>query len=67
MGKVKRAKVALVAWWCVWPLFHLGLELLPEWFFQHVLVGLSVYAVVATKKDDLHTTQAEAKAGGTSG
>ena len=53
-------------WWCCWPLFHAGLVWLPPWFFEHVMVGLSVYAIVAVKKDDLHTTQAEEAAGGTS-
>ena len=66
MSKVRKAKLALAFWWCCWPLFHAGLVWLPPWFFEHVMVGLSVYAIVAVKKDDLHTTQAEEAAGGTS-
>lgn len=59
MSKVAKARLVLVGWWVAWPLFHLGAWKLPEWFFQQVLVGLSVYAVVATKQDDYHTVQAK--------
>ena len=64
MSKVQKAKRALIVWWCSWPLFHAGLVWAPPWFFEHVMVGLSVYAVIAVKNDDYHTTQAEETAGG---
>jgi hypothetical protein len=51
----------LIGWWAAWPLFQLGAWFLPQWFFEQVLVGLSVYAVVATKQDDYHTVRAEEK------
>lgn len=59
--KVRTARLVLVAWFVAWPLFHVGLAFLPPWFFEHVLVGLSVYAVVATKQDDYHTVRAAAE------
>jgi hypothetical protein len=51
----------VVGLWACWPAFHIGAWLFPDWFFQQVLVGLSVYAVVATKQDDYHTVRAEEK------
>lgn len=51
----------MVGLWACWPAFHIGAWLFPDWFFQQVLVGLSVYAVVATKQDDYHTVRAEEK------
>lgn len=60
-GRVRHAKLALVAWWAVWPFFHAGLIFLPGWFFEHVLVALSVYAIVATKQDDYHTVRTESQ------
>ena len=59
--KVRRARLVLICWWAVWPLFHVGLIALPPWFFEHVLVALSVYAIVATKQDDYHTVRTEAQ------
>lgn len=67
MTKVKRAKLALILWWCLWPLTHLGNMTLPEWFFEHVLLGLSVYAVIATKADDYHTLKLEESNGNSTG
>jgi hypothetical protein len=58
-SKVQRARLVLIGWWLAWPFFHAGLIWLPPWFFEHVLVALSVYAIVATKRDDLHTCQVE--------
>lgn len=61
MTKSQRARYVLIGWWAAWPLFQLGAWFLPQWFFEQVLVGLSVYAVVATKQDDYHTVRAEEK------
>lgn len=59
--KVRRARLVLIFWWVTWPLYHLGLIFLPDWFFQHILVALSVYAIVATKQDDYHTIRTESQ------
>lgn len=56
-AKARRARLALVGWWCAWPFIHVGNITLPDWFFEHVLLGLSVYAIIATKADELTTAR----------
>jgi hypothetical protein len=58
---VARARLALAAWWIGWPLIHVGNVMLPQWFFQHVLIALSVYAIIATLRDNLRTAQVHAE------
>lgn len=55
--KARHARWALVGWYCAWPFIHLGGATLPRWFFEQVVLGLSVYAIVATKHDELTTAR----------
>lgn len=48
--------LSLVGWWGS----HLGLVLLPPWFFQHVLLGISWLAISITALDVLSTVDVRA-------
>jgi hypothetical protein len=43
-----------------WAASHIGLLLLPPWFFEHVLLGISWAAISLTAVDVLSTTDVRA-------
>lgn len=48
--------LSLIGWWGS----HLGLILLPSWFFAHVLLAISWLAISITAVDVLSTTDVRA-------
>jgi hypothetical protein len=47
-----------------WALCHIGLLLLPPWFFEHVLLAISWAAISLTAIDVLSTTDVRASEDG---
>jgi hypothetical protein len=61
--KVRRKWAArmFISGMVMWPLTHVGLVVLPPWFFEHVMVALSVGAILVSEIDIVETSDVRAE------